>query len=95
MFFPVLSVIGTENLIEINAENSIKKLTTISRSRPRNEAKWGTSKITGPKNLAPCGPISKMRDANASPSLSGGGCDNFSYLFQIFLKNEKKNTFFR
>uniref|UniRef100_A0A182V3T4 Uncharacterized protein n=1 Tax=Anopheles merus TaxID=30066 RepID=A0A182V3T4_ANOME len=47
---------------------------TISRSLPRSEAKWGTSMMTGPKNLAPTGPSSSTRLASASPSISGGGC---------------------
>jgi len=51
---------------------SLRK-TIISRSLPRNEAKWGTSMSTGPRNLAPAGPTSMILEAHASPSISGGG----------------------
>lgn len=33
-----------------------------------------------PKNLAPTGPSSSILLANDSPSMSGGGCTNFSRL---------------
>lgn len=38
---------------------------------------------TYPRNLAPTGPISRTRDARASPSISGGGCDSFSFLTSL------------
>ena len=52
---------------------------TISRSRPRREAKWGTSMMTGPRNLAPAGPSSRTLLAMASPSISGGGWISLSF----------------
>ena len=36
-----------------------------------------------PKNLAPTGPISRMRLASASPSSRGGGCVSFSFLTSL------------
>ena len=52
---------------------------TISLSRPRSEAKCGTSMMTGPRNLAPAGPSSRTLLAMASPSISGGGWISLSF----------------
>ena len=52
---------------------------TISLSLPLREAKWGTSMMTGPRNLAPAGPSSRIRLAIASPSINGGGWISLSF----------------